>query len=288
MDSADDFETTFASWADDCDEDVGDTPASAASASVEAAPKKKRGPGRPKGSTGSRFIRQELQALAAANAEGQDDAPAEEAPDVMHQLAQLRQHREEGTRLTDLFGPAKFILNVGSAFQRVVSGALRSSIELLTRTKANQVLLENGLGEPEREGALAHIVQGRALTCSATALAAMSKGAEVKNLSSRSTLRRLMVSAGALALESSALLCSCALSSFIQICKQTPQRIIQMKPLMFCWRVRYDETPSKVRVVNVQNAATTTAPLLSAKTLRLLRLAVTELSFKFLHSCRVP
>ena len=253
MDSADDFEAAFASWADDCDEDVVDRPAS-----VEAAPKKKRG--RPKGSTGSKFIRQELQALAAASAEGEDDAPAEEAPDVRSQMAYLHQHREQGKRLIDLFGPAKFILNVGSAFQRVVSGALRSSIELLTRTKDNQVLLQEGLGETERQGSLAYIVQGRALTCSATALAAMNKGTEAKH-QSKSTLQRIMVSAGALALESSALLCSCALSSFIEICKQTPQRILQMKPLMFCWRVRYDETPSKVRVVNV-GSATNTAPRL--------------------------
>ena len=254
-DNADDFETAFAGWADDCDEDVGDRPAS-----IEAAPKK-RGRGRPKGSTGSRFIRQEVEALAAANADGQDDAPAEEARDVMHQVAYLHGHREQGKRLVDMFGPAKFISNVGSAFQRVVSGALRSSIELLTRTKDNQALLHEGLGEPERQGAVAHIVQGRALTCSATALAAMNQGKEAKHMSSKSTLRRVMVSAGALALESSALLCSCALSSFIEICKQMPQRIMQMKPMMFVWRVRYDETPSKVRMVNVESTATTVPQL---------------------------
>ena len=164
--------------------------------------------------------------------------------------------------MLSMFGPMQYLLNVGSSFQRVVAQALVDSVKLLTRAKETTAALQDTLGEPAADGTLSHIVQGRALTCSATALAGIKTKKDEKG-ASKFTVQGLMISAGALSLECSAILCSCAMSSFIEACKQTAWQACRLSPLMFFWRVRYDETPTKVRVVNLKYPAAAPCLVLS-------------------------
>ena len=259
-----DFESSFAVWDEDLSQSMavdGDNSQhdhEAATASITA--KKKRG--RPKGSTGSAFIRQHVRELVAQAPIGPIGPIAQDSQD--HRPGNLQQHHCEQQRLLKMFGPQTFLLNMGSPFQRVVSQALMSSVKSLVQTKENQELLKR-LGEPSSKstGALSHIVQGRALQCSAAALAAMDSTAsksDSEKARAPSTLQRLVVSVGALALECSALLSTCAMSSFIETCRRTAWGAVRMRPLMYFWRVRYDETPSKVRVVNVGSATSDLDP----------------------------
>ncbi|CAE7283696.1 unnamed protein product [Symbiodinium sp. CCMP2592] len=227
----------FAGWEDDINEVLAEGPEhqvviDAVADSSSAQPRRKKG--RPVGSTGSRMVREQMQRLQAEEAETEDGEPSELVPRAESNadiVKHLQQHRALKDAVQKMFGPWQFLLNVGSSFQRVVSQSLKAS--------------------------LSQIVQGRALTCSATALARLENSGED---SSRTSLQRRMVQSGGLALECSALLCSAALSSFIEACKNPVSqgvgvRGLELKPLMFCWRVRYDETPSKVRVANLHDSS---------------------------------
>ena len=258
-----DVDDLFAGWEDDITEVLaGDREhqvVDAVADSSSAHPQRKKA--RPVGSTGSRMVRQQMQRLRAeeaeAEAETEDRAPSQLVPQAesnADSFKKLQEHRAMKDALQSMFGPWKFLLNVGSSFQRVVSQSLKDSVEKLSQTKDNMSLLKDTLGESISKSSLSQIVQGRALTCSATALARLDNSGED---SSRTSLQRRMLLAGGLGLECSALLCSAALSSFMEACKNPVSqgvavRGLKLKPLMFCWRVRYDETPSKVRVANLQ------------------------------------
>ncbi|CAE7721359.1 unnamed protein product [Symbiodinium sp. CCMP2592] len=253
----------FAGWEDDINEVLAEGPEhqvviDAVADSSSAQPRRKKG--RPVGSTGSRMVREQMQRLQAEEAETEDGEPSELVPRAESNadiVKHLQQHRALKDAVQKMFGPWQFLLNVGSSFQRVVSQSLKDSVEMLSRTKEKISLLKDTLGEAVSKASLSQIVQGRALTCSATALARLENSGED---SSRTSLQRRMVQSGGLALECSALLCSAALSSFIEACKNPVSqgvgvRGLELKPLMFCWRVRYDETPSKVRVANLHDSS---------------------------------
>ena len=226
-----------------------------AAAEPSEPPKSRRG--RPVGTGGSRFLRNRMR----QEAEESVQAVPEPAAPQLHELSTqaLQTQRQENDRLKEMFGPMRFLKNVGSSFQRVVSEALVQSVDVLVRTARTRGILKADTGTdskskssvPKAEAetlapkSVNSIVYGKALTMSASALTALDKGC-ARELS-KSTVQSRMVHAGALALECSAVMCSSALSSVIDACSKVPN----MKPLLFLWRVRYDETPSRVRVANL-------------------------------------
>ena len=216
-----------------------------------------RRPGRPVGSSGSALMRQRLEEMVA------NEPPAVQAPSAQKQnVSAALQKREEIEQLQNMFGPLKYLRNVGSSFQRVVATSLVESVQKLARnatTRAHLVIpqqdegRDHGSSSAELRSAgltqgsvLNHVVYGRALTCSTSSLAGLDKTS--KRPTSKSALQSSMISAGALALECSALLCSSALSSIKDVCaRASALSSMKLKPLMFLRRVRYDETPSRVR-----------------------------------------
>ncbi|CAE7297347.1 unnamed protein product, partial [Symbiodinium sp. CCMP2592] len=159
--------------------------------------------------------------------------PERVAPQL-HELSTqaLQTQRQENDRLKEMFGPMRFIRNVGSTFQRVVSEALVQSVDVLVRAARTRGILkaETGSGSKSKSSvpkaetetlaprSVNSIVSGKALTMSASALTGLDKGC-ARELS-KSTVQSRMVHAGALALECSAVMCSSALSSVIDACSK--------------------------------------------------------------------
>ena len=230
-------------------------------AAAQGEPSRQAGRGRPRGTTGSRFLRARMREQADEQAE-----QAEESEPVpsMHDLRSqsLQKQRQEDVGLKEVFGPMRFLKNVGSTFQRVVSEAFVCCVDSLLRAPRTRAILKADAGadaksksvpkeEPQTLAprSVHSIIYGKALTMSASALTGLDKGSAQEI--SKSTVQSRMVHAGALALEMSAVMCSSALSSVIEACSKVPN----MKPLLFLWRVRYDETPSRVRVANLAEPA---------------------------------
>ena len=172
-----DVDDLFAGWEDGITEVLaGDREhqvVDAVADSSSAHPQRKKA--RPVGSTGSRMVRQQMQRLRAeeaeAEAETEDRAPSQLVPQAdsnADSIKKLQEHRAMKDALQSMFGPWKFLLNEGSNFQRVVSQSLKDSVEKLSQTKDNMSLLKDTLGESISKSSLSQIVQGRALTCSAT------------------------------------------------------------------------------------------------------------------------
>ncbi|CAE7949280.1 unnamed protein product [Symbiodinium sp. KB8] len=205
----------------------------------------------------------------ASRHDKQADEQAEQAEESepvpsMHDLRSqsLQKQRQEDVGLKEVFGPMRFLKNVGSTFQRVVSEAFVCCVDSLLRAPRTRAILKADAGadaksksvpkeEPQTLAprSVHSIIYGKALTMSASALTGLDKGSAQEI--SKSTVQSRMVHAGALALEMSAVMCSSALSSVIEACSKVPN----MKPLLFLWRVRYDETPSRVRVANLAEPA---------------------------------
>ncbi|CAE7247707.1 unnamed protein product [Symbiodinium sp. CCMP2592] len=211
------------------------------SAAVAATRTRKPGRGRPRGSV---LLRQNLHEVsdavddAADSAQqGQVQAVAPAVANPENRMNRVREQRLQRMAKKDWqgLGPADLMIRMGSPVQRSLAAALvdiRSSAAkgrggVMTEPKAEEA------GSPEM---IDHVVNGKVLTASASLLARLT-GKEA------SVAQGTLVAAGAATAETNGIMLGSMLSDFCKIAVQQG-----LKPLLAVTKVRYDETPAKVRI----------------------------------------
>ena len=205
-----------------------------------------RGVGRPKGTVGGRVSRDRIQQArqeaiqeAAASELSLPVVPAVGARLAMARKEQQAQRKAESNARVAQYGDRQLLCKMGCKAQQQLACALLDTVQK---------------GQPQMRAAdqvLSHILEGKAATTSASALAAMS------DHNSKSHVLSLFVLLGAASLEFSGLMWSCALTMFKSQCVKA-SGATGLVPLMFVLKVRYDETPSRVRVATVAESSSST------------------------------
>ena len=152
------------------------------------------------------------------------------------QQGRLSQMRSGSLASTEAltFGPKELLTSLGSSVQRTFGAALQAALQRRPSCSRSSVPEE---GPVPQDTALSHILQGDVLTCSSSSVAKMTG-------STRGVVQQSLLAAGSAALEGAGLLWGTMLTSLDQL----RQRTKNMVPVLFCLNLRYDETPTKVRV----------------------------------------
>ncbi|CAE7321147.1 unnamed protein product, partial [Symbiodinium necroappetens] len=191
----------------------------------------RRGRGRPRGSA---FLHAHLKAAV----QDQDNS-AVVVPQlgVAERLAAGRaaaalQKRKDTDDAAAAFGPERLLTSLGPLVQRTVGAALTHSIRKIPQRPARN--------DAEQKTFVQQILEGDVLTCSASSVARLAGR-------SKSVVQSLLLQAGSAVVESAGLLWSVMAST----CLQAVTTSSTLEPIMICVSLRYDETPTKVRVASV-------------------------------------
>ena len=137
-------------------------------------------------------------------------------------------------------GPKSLLTELGSAVQRTFGSAVLAVWGLLSKLKQT-----TGVQDVPQDTVVAHILEGDVLTCSSSSVAKVTG-------STRSVVQNTLLAAGSATLEGAGLLWSVMLTSLSRVQRATAG----MKPLMFCVNIKFDETPTKVRVASLDADST--------------------------------
>lgn len=208
-------------------------------------PTGKRGRGRPKGSFGSKFLReclakaapQPLQQHLVPESDADDAAAAHAARAAYARevLAAKRMSRNSATASTTVVQQSSTLSAYGDSIStKTVGSDLQQHI-----VTALQCATQSGIcGDDDK--LVDHALNGGMQTMSFKAFTAMTDEMNIN--------RRLLAIARAV-LEASCYLWSLFLMLLINMCIKSQH---QLKPILCCLRLRYDETPTRVRVDDVQ------------------------------------
>ena len=211
---------------------IGSPDDSPSQPSAAVAVTRKRGRGRPVGSV---LLRKNLNEMAAASDDAADAAEQGEvqgAADPADREGRVREQRLQRMAKRDWqgLGPTDLMLRTGSPVQRSLAAAL---VDIKSSAARLPVKSEPKSEEPEM---IDHVVNGKVLTASASLLARLT-GKEA------SVAQGTLVAAGAATAESNGFMLGSMLSDFCKIAVQQG-----LKLLLAVTKVRYDETPAKVRI----------------------------------------
>ena len=189
---------------------------------AQAGPRRR---GRPKGSTGSRLLRESVAAVAAAQ---EAAVPLQIQPvQRLHQFATAKRN-EAALQKRDPpdFGPVHLL----SPVQRTLASALKEQIGAGRQLPA-------GAADKDDVEALDFILNGAGLSCSASAFITQT---------SKITAQRKLVQSGAASVEGCGFLVAGMLTT-----SSTGPASSMMRPVMLVLKIRYDETPTRVRVATM-------------------------------------
>ena len=193
--------------------------------------------GRPRGS--SRFMVDAVREFRA------DAAPAPLDEDVLEPDIRMRRNLElaraargaavlerkkSSDKLAAAFGPEGNLTSMGSSLQKTLGAAL-----LQVQQHGRKPQQSNQMSGGDK--AISHILDGDVLTCSSSAVAKMTG-------STRTVIQRSLLNIGAATVEGAGLLWGVMLGCLDSVRQATKN----MVPLLFCINMKYDETPTKVRV----------------------------------------
>ena len=142
---------------------------------------------------------------------------------------------DEDTFAVTPYGPKGLLTSLGSAIQKTLGSAILAVWGQLSKCKQL-----TGVQDVPQDNVVSHMLEGDVLTCSASSVAKMLD-------SSRTVVQNALLAAGSATLEGAGLLWSVMLTSLNQLQETTSNT----KPLMFCVNVKFDETPTKVRVASL-------------------------------------
>ncbi|CAE7243603.1 unnamed protein product [Symbiodinium sp. CCMP2592] len=217
----------------------------------------KRKPGRPKGTKGSRIARSDAEARAAASMPDFDldasldrraqqlDLPSWQSHDrsTERQLQRCEQ-QDLMWRVGRQFGLLPAVLQAGRPVQKTVVQALCHALDSEKQNLVDVKLSKSGkvraaATDPVKQSeAVDRFLDGTALTCSCTSLANIHQ-------CNSSTLQKHLLASACIVAESSSFM----LGSMVETCLSAA-KAQGLLPMLFALRVRYDETPTKVRLVS--------------------------------------
>ncbi|CAE7204848.1 unnamed protein product [Symbiodinium sp. CCMP2592] len=220
-------ETQAADAGDDWSQELERELATASDVQVPSAPKPVgRRAGRPRGSVSLRASLQgHTQPIGVPDLRVADRLAASRAAAAV----QRKQRTDEAVAA---FGPEHLLVQLGPLVQRTVGAALIASIRKIPERPAR-----NDAG---KKTVVQQILDGDVLTCSASTIARLAGRA--KNL-----VQSMLLQAGSAVVESAGLLWNVMAST----CVQAAATSSSLKPVMMCVSLRYDETPTKVRVTSL-------------------------------------
>ena len=172
-----------------------------------------------------------------------DEEAARPGPANMHLVRAMRTVKPQGDlcvtqqceAMASSFGPMSFLMSVGSMLQRTLGSALLAARR---RWPAKNVAQPDA--EDSSDKMVSHILQGDILTCSSSAVSKLLG-------STRTCVQRSLLAAAAATLEGAGLLWGTMLTSLGKVQTATANT----RPLMFCVHLKFDETPTKVRVATL-------------------------------------
>ena len=239
-----DIGVSASSWDDVISDSIASAPSEAAhdrpGHGVGAERGRGRGRGRAAGGrkSGSRILRQSIQAFQEAHNREQSEN-AELVPRVPSVVTALAARSAKAQRIREQtldpqqFGPSAIICHTGSPVQRTLASAL----QLLVKTPDDWKATLASINSVDKLEPLDLVLSGAGLLCSAQALANITS-------SSKTTVQRRLIQAGSATMESTGFL----IGSMLSLLEKQADHI---EPFIFILSVKYDETPTRVRVATL-------------------------------------
>ena len=201
----------------------------------------KRGRGRPRAVTNS--VRDDYSLGPdsqedGAEADGGGAAANMELVRAMRNSSSVQTLSPSGANSEDIvvpYGPKSLLSALGSMVQRTFGSGVLAVWGQLSKLKQ-----ATAVQDVPQDTVVAHILEGDVLTCSSSSVAKVTG-------STRKVVQNTLLATGSATLEGAGLLWSVMLTSLGQVQRATAN----MKPLMFCVNVKFDETPTKVRVATL-------------------------------------
>ena len=217
--------------------------------------------GRTKGTKGSHLVRADDAGRALQQNIG--DALSAQADELelpmwgmlsgaMSQIS-VSKHQDAVQQQAQQFGPHAAVLQVGTPCQKIVSQTLFQALQSKRASLSDVSILQLPLSDSASREPINRFLDGSALTCSASSLAKM-------HGTDKAVLQRQLLASAAVVVESSCVLTSAMITSSLNSAKPA-----DLEPLLFCLRLRYDETPSNVRVIAAGDASGNATSLIVPK-----------------------
>ena len=207
--------------------------------------------GRRKGTKGSRLVRADDAGRALQQNVGDSlSAAADQLQLPMWDMLSgaiseisVNKHQDAIQQQAQQFGPHPAVLQVGTPCQKIVSQTLFQALHSKRISLSDVSIFSLPSSNHANTEPINHFLDGSALTCSASSLAKMHGTDKV-------VLQRQLLASAAVVVESSCVLTSAMITSCLNSAEAA-----DLEPLLFCLRLRYDETPSNVRVITAGDAS---------------------------------
>ena len=145
----------------------------------------------------------------------------------------LATQADGGMQLPTVYGPISLLMSLGVAVHKTIGAAL---VAICKKTK--KLGPAEGSSDDTDRDIVSHIQQGDVLTCSSSSIAKVTKAAN------RTVVQRSLLAVASATLHGAGLMWSMMLTS-LQQCAGTA------KPILFVLSLKYDETPTRIRVATL-------------------------------------
>ena len=141
-------------------------------------------------------------------------------------------------QLPTVYGPMNLLISLGLGVHKTIGAAL-----LAICKKVQKQGPADGPGDDTDRKIVSHIQQGDVLTCSSSSIAKVTKAAN------RTVVQRSLLAVASDTLHGAGLMWSVMLTSL----QQAQQTVADAKPILFVLGLKYDETPTRIRVATVSS-----------------------------------